>query len=316
MRMLRWCVVLLLCHFPVLAFSQKVSGDEVELHGTIREIPQKAVCTVELNPVQNLASIQRAICAVDGSFEFTRVQRGTYNLVVHVGTNQYSEEVQLLSTREDVEIQLPVRRESAESVVSMAELKVPEKANEELQKAHEAMAKGELEKADQYTARALNIAPEFPRAMTLRAVLMIAKQDFNSALQIANHAAGLDPNLAMTQFVRASAFNATGRPRDAQQAAEQGLRLEPGSWQGHLELARALMAQNQFAPALAEIDRAAAKAPPQMSDLLLMRASVLLALHDANGARQNLDQFSRLRPGDTRATKLQSMLEASSQNQR
>src|SRR3954463_13833925 len=253
-------LVLLLFSIPVIAQVRGSSADESELFGRVVGLPERTACSVELNSVGSALPSERAMCDGDGTFQFNRLERGVYKLVVNVGVDQVSEEVRLMSPREDVEIRVPVQQQPHGNAVSMVELQVPNKAKEELQKANEAMVKGELTKADQHATQALEIAPRFARALTLRAIVMIAKQDFNTALRFANSAAAIDPMLPITQFVRASVYNSLGNPNQAQVAAEQGLRLD-GSWQGHFELARALMGKNEFKQALMEIDRAATKAP-------------------------------------------------------
>jgi tetratricopeptide (TPR) repeat protein len=309
MQKLCRCTVLVLFLFsiPVIAQMRGSSADESELFGRVIGLTDKTPCSVELNIAGATLPSERSICDSDGTFQFNRLERGVYKLVVNVGVDQYSEEVRVTSPREDVEVRLPSREQTHGNAVSMVELQVPNKAKEELQKANEALVKGELNKADQHATEALEIAPRYARAMTLRAILMIAKQDFSTALRFANSAAAIDPMLPITQFVRASVYNSLGNPDQAQVAAEQGLRLD-ASWQGHFELARALMEKKDFKQALMEINRAAIKAPAQIADLFLMRASVLLHLKDVNGARENLNEFSKLRPGDARAEQLQSVI--------
>jgi len=283
----------------------------IELLGTVNGMHGQANCAVELSRLRGFGAEQQASCDMNGSFQFTRVPRGVYNLVVKVGAREYTEEVSLVSPLEQVEIQIPTRKpaDGNGSTVSVAEMRMPDKAKDELQKANRALAKGKLDQADEYAQKALAMAPQFARAVTLRAVILMARKDFKSALQLTDSAAQMDPMLALTQVVRASALNSMGRAREAQAAAEQGVRLG-ASWQGHFELARALMTQRQFKQALGEITKAMAMAPPQFADLMLLRASALFNLKDVSGARDALAAFLKERPGDPRGTRMMAALNA------
>jgi tetratricopeptide (TPR) repeat protein len=309
MHVVRWCSAVLCLFFGLQASAQWTgSVDESELTGRVKGLRDDAVCTVELSRAEFAGVVERAVCQQDGSFEFPPVKRGNYNLIIRVGTDQYSEELHVFESRQEIEVQIPTSRVNSESgVVSVAELKIPDKARNELQKATDALAHGDLKKADEHATRALAEAPRFARAMTLKAVLLAAKKDFNAALQMINSASGIDANAPMTQFVRASVLNAVGNPREAQAAAERALQLG-SSWQARYELAKALVGQGQYKQALAQINQAAVNAPPSFGELLLMRASVLFHLEDLIGARESLTEFLKQNPGDARGAKMQALL--------
>jgi tetratricopeptide (TPR) repeat protein len=176
-------------------------------------------------------------------------------------------------------------------------------------KANRELAEGKLDKADEYVQKALAMAPQFARAMTVKAVILMAKHDFPSALQLTEKAAKVDPMLGLTHVVMASALNGMGRAKEAQAAAEQGLRLD-GSWQGHYELARAMMTQHHYKHALREITKAMAAGPPRFGELMLLWASALMNLRDVAGAREALAEFMKVRPGDPRGTRMMAVLNA------
>jgi tetratricopeptide (TPR) repeat protein len=185
---------------------------------------------------------------------------------------------------------------------------IPSKAKDELQKAIQSFQHSDLGKANGYVAKALQVAPRFAEALTLQAVLQMAGNDFTSALQTLSRSATIDPKLPITHIVRASALNALGDARQAQAAAEEGIRLAGNSWQGHYELAKSLIGQQNFRQALPELDRAAQAAPSNFAELFLLRASAMFGLKDVNGARQNLREFTKLSPGDARSARMEQML--------
>lgn len=286
------------------AFSQAQQfGNDIEVVGTVHGFQQSSGCQVELSSVGSLPINQQAMCGKDGSFEFLSIPRGEYNLVVRSGTSEYTQQLSLMSPHEDVEIRVPSRVTSSSNTVSVAEMRVPQKAREELEKANQAMQKGETAKADDYAKKALAKDPQFARALTLRAVLMLGRNQLASALQMVNTSVSIDPLVPTTQFVRASVLNAMGKAKEAQAAAEQGLRLS-GSWQGHYELARALMGQGHFRQALAEINRAAGSAPSTFDSLPLLRASALLRVGDFSTAQTLLTEIIKKTPGNEPAVQL------------
>lgn len=289
------CICSTILCFASLLFSLSLPSaaqidDRVELVGTVRGVDGKA-CSIELSSIRSEITVKETLCDAAGEFHFMNVRRGTYNLVVHEGVNTYSQQLELVSPREEVEIKIP-EQESSEGSVSVAELKIPGKAKNELNKASELLAKGELDKADQHATKALEIAPKYARAMTMRAVVMTARRQYQPALAMLDQSSAIDPMLPITEYVRASILNSLGRPKDAEMAAQQGLRLD-GSWQGHYEMARALAMQSNFEKALEEINHATRTAPPHFEPVALLHASLLAKLNNVQAARQVLQALPR-----------------------
>src|SRR4051794_24188317 len=110
MRKLYWCAVLLLVFISVPATSQRDEKlDHVELYGTIRGLPSSTQCSAELTGVATSMTHQIALCEADGGFQFKDLERGTYLLAIHIGTDEFSQTISLMSAREDIEVQIPQR---------------------------------------------------------------------------------------------------------------------------------------------------------------------------------------------------------------
>jgi tetratricopeptide (TPR) repeat protein len=307
-----WCVLPL---FVVLCIPSSAQtnhfSNEIEVTGTITGLPLNSDCSVEIDGEHAEMQPIRTPCFTSNSFRLSNVKSGEYKLVVHYGTNEYSEPVTLMSPHEYLEIRIPAGlTESSAAMISVSQMKIPPKAQDALQKAMKSFEHSDLNKANDYLTKALQLAPRFAEALTMQAVVQMAKQDFKSALQTVSNSAAIDPKLPMTQFVRAAALNAVGEAHQAQIAAEEGIRLSGNSWQGHYELGKSLIAQRNFKQALLEIDRAAKSVPNGFAEIFLVRASAMLGLKDFNGAQQNLNEFSKLSPGDNRSAQLEQMLKA------
>lgn len=303
-----WCIPLLLC--SAAAFAQFQDSDRSELSGTIVDLPKDAICTVELTSREHLASYLSTPCEADGTFEFNDLRRGTYTIMVHVGTDSFSDQVMVMLPREQVQVQFPKfasANPGGSGTVSVAELQIPDKAKEELDKANKSLAQGDLKEAEEHVNKSLEAAPRYARAMTVQAAIMLIKKDYPSALQLLNTSAEIDASNQMTHIERAAALNALGRSHEAQLAAEQSLRLGD-LWQGHLELAKALIGQKMYRQALTELNEAQGSTQNSVADLFLMRASVLFHLRDYDQAQVNLDAFEKLSPNDARIAPLQTLL--------
>jgi tetratricopeptide (TPR) repeat protein len=306
-----WC-----CTLPFLvllswySFAQvRSTKKDIHVDGTVAGLPAGSLCSIELTSDDLIDALPSVPC-FGNTFQINDVRPGDYNLVVHYGIQQYSQEVTLMLPREELRIEIPQRKQaSSEAAVSVSQMEVPKKAKQELQKAIQSLNHADFNKATQHVLAALRVAPTFAKALTIEGVLEMAKQDFGSALQTLNHAAALDPMLPMTQFARASVLNSMGHARQAEMAAEEGLRLGGDSWQGHYELARSLYAQREVQESLLEINRAATGAPKHFAEIYLLKASVLFDLSDTKGARENLNHFTGMQPGDTRSARLQQLLD-------
>jgi tetratricopeptide (TPR) repeat protein len=304
------CIPLLLLSSVLCLAQFNDDTRRSELDGTIIGLQPDTFCSVQLFNLQESMIPENAPCMDDGTFHFTNIQRGSYRLEARIGTEEYSQQISVLSPHEQFEIRLPEAVSSPDQqTVSVNELGVPGKARNELQKARELISQGDLDKANEHLEKALDIAPTFASAVTTQAVVMLGQNRYDSALTAADRAVSLDPMLPMAQFVRASALNVLGRPREAQLAAEHGLRIVPSSWQGHYELAKALLAQGQSEAALAEVNQAVKDTPNVLSEMYFVQATALFNLRKLDAAQASLDQYKKMNPGDQRSAKLQSLLD-------
>src|SRR5512147_224285 len=106
-----WCAVLLLLFISVPATSQRDEKlDHVELYGTIRDLPANTQCSAELTGVASSMTHQIAWCEADGGFQFKDLERGTYLLAIHIGIDEFSQTISLVSAREDIEVRIPQQR--------------------------------------------------------------------------------------------------------------------------------------------------------------------------------------------------------------
>src|SRR5205085_4292492 len=68
------------------------------------------------------------------------------------------------------------------STVSVAQMKVPQKARDLLRKAQKAMDKNNVQESWTLTQKALDLYPDFAEALTLRALLNLGEKKFTDAV--------------------------------------------------------------------------------------------------------------------------------------
>jgi Flp pilus assembly protein TadD len=230
-----------------------------------------------------------------GQFKISGLQPGEYILVAEYQTQTVRDRISIAPLQPEMEINFPVAA-SASSSVSVAELQVPEKARSRLRKAEQALARNDMSRAQQQLNEALQLAPRYAAALTLRGVVQLSAGETAAAINDFDYAIHSDPGYPYAYFAMGAALNQLSRYSDARRAAEQGLRLEPQAWQGHFEVARALLGEGRSAPALEQLDEAKQTAPPTFAQLHLLRGTILLNVHRYRESAQELQEYLKLNP--------------------
>jgi len=182
-------------------------------------------------------------------------------------------------------------------VVSAKQLGVPAKARARLTAAQESFRKLKIDEAEREIDGALWIDPAFAQAFAMRAFVRLAHKDAAGAVEDARRAASLDAEDAESFVALAMSCNSLKGFQEAEDAAWHALSLRPDSWQGQLELAKALYGQGLFVVALREMDALEQDFP----DVHLVRANVLSRLSRAQEAAVEFERFLQQVPGDPRS---------------
>jgi tetratricopeptide (TPR) repeat protein len=143
-----------------------------------------------------------------------------------------------------------------QALVSANTLKTPVKAQRAGAKAAAAIEKDERSEAERQLARALQIAPDYVVALTLRAILEMDSQ-ISASIADLEHAIRVDPTYGAAYAVLASVYNDSGRYEGAFPIVSRAVQLLPGASQVRYEMARTLFGQHKHAEALAELANAA-----------------------------------------------------------
>ncbi|MGZ4788648.1 MAG: tetratricopeptide repeat protein [Terriglobales bacterium] len=280
---MKWATILLpvLLYIPATAQQMQLPSthDAVSIRATISGLSSTTMCSAELRSAFTGFVLQRVSCGPAG-FEFTDIPRGNYLVVVDAGMKQIEQQVAADVPNTEIEIRLPEIKEAptvgGSSTVSVAELMIPEKARSLFNEASSLLRDSKIDKAQEKLHEALAIAPQYPRAMALQAVIWTQNNNLGAAMKAADSAVAHDAQLPFAQFVRAMVLNASGRFKEAVAAANQGLLLDGASWQGHFELAYAFYGLGSLSNALQEVNKAQTVAPKNFRDVHLLKAMILL----------------------------------------
>ena len=173
------------------------------------------------------------------------------------------------------------------TTVSVAGLRIPEKAWEHYRKARAAALANNESDFNRETTAALTVEPRFAALYVLRASRKVRVSDFEPAIEDLQRARQIEPNVAWAGISLASAYNGLHRYVDAYYVLT-GLRApESTTWQAAYELARSATGRADAMDALHWSAITLKIAPPQCVEAHLLRANALqLAGRPAEAAHE------------------------------
>ncbi|ABF42616.1 TPR repeat protein [Candidatus Koribacter versatilis Ellin345] len=194
---------------------------------------------------------------VNGSFDFANLRPGSYEVVAIDGVMEAREQFIVQSQLVSLSLRMPVTRSAAPTrgTISVAELKVPDKAKHLLDKAQGALSKGHSDEAEKQVEEALQAAPDYAAALSFRAALKLTRNDTQSALDDLDHAVKADPNFAQAYMLLGAAFNQLGRYDEALRSLDRGSMYDPKSWQVSYEMSKAWMGKHDYVHAIQQLNR-------------------------------------------------------------
>lgn len=267
---------------------------------------------VSLRSITTGRTLATAVSSINGAFEFNNVPLGEYEVVADQGINEARERLHCIQGLNTVTLRINSRSENAQSggdTISVAALRVPDKARNFFNKASEAFQKQKFVDAWKLAEKALAVAPAYSEALTLRGILRISKGDSAGGAQDLQASIQSDSNYPLAYFAMGALQNEEGHFADAQKTIEQGLRVQPTAWQGYYELSKSMLGQSDYRNALKEIVKAESVGvnyPP----IYLVKAHALMGLKFYGEAATEFEHFLALDPGGPRSAAARKSLEA------
>ncbi|MGE5114800.1 MAG: hypothetical protein ACM3JB_28390 [Acidobacteriaceae bacterium] len=284
-----------------------ISGSLIGLDG--RPIPDGEI---QLQSLVTGTALATANSSINGSFQFVNVPTGEYEIVAYRGIEQTRQRVKCdLTGLNMVVLRLSTSQAQAGSgdTVSVTALRVPGKARDLLAKAQQAFQKNKLEEAWKQVQKALDVLPTYSEALTLRGILRISKGDHTGGAEDLQASIKNDGNYSLAYFALGALQNVQGQFDQARQTLEQGLRVQPTSWQGYFELSKSMLGKSDYRSALKDIVKAeslGSKYPP----VYLVKAHALLGLKFYGEAATAFEHYLQLEPGGPNAADARKSLQA------
>jgi tetratricopeptide (TPR) repeat protein len=305
----------LLISEPAWAQVQSRSGPPIGgvITGRVRDARTNSPVVGSVVELQSDAgdTVQQTIVAAGGRFEFRDVQPVRYYLVARASGYRPSNRIQVDLTfmpQQTADISLQSDPSSTGSTtqptIGLNTLAVPAKAQREFAKAQESMSKEPNPAAAiEHLHQAIHIYPNYVEAYHLLGTLYMDERKWADSENMLRHATELNDHFAPSYFALGALLNQQHKPNEAIKTIEQGLKFEPNSWTGHVELCRSYFALNDV-PNAKEHALRAHVLRPDSPVVHISLADVYLAEGDYALARTEYEHFLEKAPQSSLAPKV------------
>lgn len=241
----------------------------------------------------------------NGTFHFDNVNPGDYMLFVdQVGYQSVSQQVDVdQSSVYGLQIELVRKADSDTPVVigpgtvSARDLSIPRKAHEDMEKGLALLyEKSDYQGSLKPFEKAIEEYPDYYEAYTQIGIAYVkladtanAEKSFRKSIEV-SHEKYADAYMGLGEL-----FLSTKRFTDAESVARKAVELDTNRWQGHAELARALVELHR--PSDAEPSAVAAiKLKPDNPILYLVLANIHIQLQNNPALLDDLNHYLKLAP--------------------
>ena len=305
---------LTLCLIILAAATVVAQIGTTSISGNVRSLNDSPVANarVEVHDVRTGQYVSGTYTGANGAFEIANVPNGNYEIAITQGLHESREQVAVQGM--PVTLNFRLATDSApsggnDSTVSVASMKVPDKARQHLRKAQEAMQKQRTDDAWKEVSRALEIAPSFAEALTARAVLRMDNGNTQDAIDDLQKAITADENFPVAYVVMGAAYNLLDKFNDAERTIERGISLNPASWQAYFELGKAELGKQEYDASLRNLNKAADLAPKEYGPIHLVRAHAYLGLKNYPEAMSELEAYLERNPQSPNAAEARKTLD-------
>jgi tetratricopeptide (TPR) repeat protein len=185
-----------------------------------------------------------------------------------------------------------------QGTVSLARLRVPDKARDQLIKATAAYKKNNLDEALRRANAAIAIAPAYPEALTFRASIELDQDRFDAAMNDLQQSLQTDPQFGLAYLELGAVLNHLGRYDEALRNLERNTQYDSPSWQCAYEMSRAWLGKRDYARMLEAVNRAASLGGTAMmgSTIHFVRGHALAELNEYRQASAELEMYLSAEP--------------------
>lgn len=305
-KLLWVCVCLFIYVFACASARAQLVRRTLTIDGVVHDTNEQPIEGIEVQLLTDSGNLVATVYTKPtGKFEFGNLQGGEYLVLIDTaGYEPIRENVNLPGpSRSDVTLTLrrtpgtaPIAT-AAEQVVTTRELALPKNAQEALRKGRERL----YEKHDpagslSYFAKVLKLSPNFYEANYYTGMAHLFQNQFGDAESFFRAAIAASHDQYGEAFVGlATALSSTKQFAEAETNARMGLRLQPDSWQGYLELARAQLGMNRAV----EAEKSAIEArqlKPDFAELYITLVNIHIRMKNDAALLQDVDAYLKLAP--------------------
>jgi len=251
--------------------------------------------------IRSLSSgmIQTVLTDFSGHFELPELPQGAYEVSAEESGYGFASTIAQVSLF-PAEVTLYLNSSSAPPrdanpyVVSVRELKIPSKAQDEYYRGLNGMAKKDFVRSLAHFNKAAAAYPDYYEAFYNIGVAQWRLNHNDKAMEAFQKAIDLSGgHYAPAQFAYGLLLCNQGKPGEAERLIRRGLETDSDSAEGHLFLGIALLGQNHFDEAEKSL-REALLRKPQYADAYLVRADLHAKERDYQSQVQDLDIYLKL----------------------
>jgi len=284
------------------------------LSGFVRDFNGKPVkdARIEVQSRESGQIVSSGYANPGGSFQISNLPPGNYEVVVTAGLAESRQPVSLQSSDQEIAISLPAYNPGANTggkdSVSVAQLRVPERARNAFHKAQEAARKQNVADANKYIEEALQAYPHYADALTMRGILKLDANHYNEASQDLEQAIQFDPNYPLAYIALGAAYNLMSHWDDALRVLNRGTTLNPDSWQAYFEMGKSFLGKKDYPAALQQFDKTQ-QIQPQYALVHLVKAHAMLAMKDYANATTELETYLKSEPNSSQSAQARETLD-------
>ena len=271
---------------------------------------------VEVRDALTGAMVQSTYTGPAGQFEINNLPAAKYTVVATSGPDQVEDNLDVGQAPTNIVLRLPRSARatadgssSGSNIVSVQQMKAPNKAQSALKHAYDAMAHNRIEEAWKDVSKALAIYPAYAQALVLRGILKLDQKKAEEARADMEEAVKSDPGYPMAYIALGATCNVLQQFDDALRALDRGVAMAPTSWQAYFELGKAYLGKGDYTASLRQLDKAQQFAPQAYGPLHLVKAHALLGLRNYNEAVSELEAYLSKNPNGADSANARDTLE-------
>lgn len=301
---LRLCLYLILLIWIPSAKAQVSSfeSSEGEISGTVLlEANKRPASQVAVSLKSRAAGIVRSVLTdLEGHFHVRNLPRGTYEIAVEeAGYEAAQTSAQLDGPSAQLVMYLKSRAvvtSRSNYSVSVRELKIPDKAREEMRRGLERTAKNDFAGSLFHFAKATQFFPNYFEAyynLGLAHLALGHADDAIKALQTSIDLSG--GQYALAEFAYGYLLCQQGKPADAERIVRRGLEAQDAAPEGYVILGEALKQLNRMEEA-EKMEQEALLRNPHLAGAYLVLSDVAEIRGDYRSEIMDLDAYLKLQP--------------------